>query len=172
MTLFKIHLKEFLPYILLNTETEGTSGQPIHKEKIYIDKPWIYLKKLVEISPFYRAKILLTFVRRILLINDAFFKQIVCQRLVWKTTLGLGDPALTALSTGSIWATKSLLYLNLKKNVQVNFPKPIYEVYPSFTRKEFHVVFDCIFTFRFGHIITAGLKILIVSIKSLLAQRG
>ncbi len=172
MTVLKIHLKELLPYLLIHTETEGTSGQPITKGKIYITKPWLSLKKIIELSPFYRAKILIAFLRRLLNINRAFFKQIVCQKLVWKTTFGLGDPALTAISTGSIWATKSLLYVNLQKNVQVNFSKPVYEVHPSFTSKEFHVDFDCIFTFRFGHIITAGCKILIISIKSLLAQRG
>lgn len=172
MTLFKIHFKELIPHIIFNVETEGTSGQPIHKGKIYIDKPWLNLKKLIEISPFYRTKILLALVRRLLLINSAFFKQIVCQKLEWKTTFGFGDPALTAISTGSIWAAKSLLYVNLKRNVQVNFQKPLYEVHPCFTGKEFHVSFDCIFTFRFGHIITAGYKTLIVTIRSLIAQRG
>lgn len=172
IALFKIHLNGLLPYFLLQAETEGTSYHSIHKTKIYVEKPWFNLKKLIEISPFYRASILLKLFKRIFKVNNKFFKEIVCQRLVWKTSFGFGDPVLTALSTGGIWAAKSMFYINLQNNVQVNFHKPVYEVNPIFNKKEFQVVFDCIFTFRFGHIITAGCKILIISIKSLFAQRG
>ncbi|WP_028309525.1 DUF2953 domain-containing protein [Desulfitibacter alkalitolerans] len=172
MPLFKIHLNGFFPAILFQAETEGTSGQPIHKARVYVEKPWFNLKRLIEISPFYKAGILLRLFKRIFKVNKKFFKEIVCQRLIWKTSFGFGDPALTAMSAGGIWAAKSIFYINLQNNVQVNFHKPVYEVNPIFNRREFQVVFDCIFTFRFGHIITAGCKILIISVKSFFAQRG
>lgn len=149
--LFKVHLKGLLPYILLQTETDSIN-------KIYVEKPRLNLEKLIEISPPFKVGILLKLFKRIFEVNSRFFKEIVCQRLVWKTSFGLGDPALTALSTGGIWTAKSIFYVNLQKNVQVNFHKPVYEVNPVFNRKEFQVAFDCIFTFRFGHIIMAGCK--------------
>lgn len=171
-TLFKINLKWILPYILLQIEAEDTNGQPIHKAKINIEKPWNSFKKLIQVSPFYKASILLKLFKNIFELNNNFFKKVVCQKLVWKTSFGFSDPALTALSTGGIWAAKSIFYINLKNNFRVNFYKPVFEVNPIFNKKEFQIFFDCIFTFRFGHIIIAGYKILITIIKTLFAQRG
>ena len=161
--LFKVYLKGLLPYILLQTETNSTN-------KIYVEKPWLNLKKLIEVSPPFRTGILLKLFKRIFEMNSRFFKKIVCQRLVWKTSFGFGDPALTALSTGGIWAAKSIFYINLQKNVQVNFQKPIYEVNPVFNKKEFQIAFDCIFTFRFGHIIIAGCKFIAIFLNEYFIQ--
>jgi len=158
---FKFHLNGLLPYILLQTEN-----------RVYAENPWLDLKKLIKISLPFRDDILFKLLKRMFEVNNRFFKEIVCQRLAWKTNIGLGDPALTALSTGGIWAAKSILYMNLQRNVQVNFHKPVYEVNPVFNKTEFRVAFDCIFTFRFGHIIIAGCKVLVIYVKSLFAQRG
>ena len=159
--LFKFHLDGLLPYILLQT-----------KNRTYIENPWLDLKKLMRISPPFKLDIFLRLLKRMFEVNNRFFKEIVCQRLACKTNIGLGDPALTALSTGGIWVAKSILYMNLQRNVQVNFHKPVYEVNPIFNKTEFRVAFDCIFTFRLGHIIIAGCKVLVIYFKSLFAQRG
>lgn len=172
MTVMRFELKDLIPYLLLHFETEGTDGTPIYKGNVNIHKPWNYWHKLIKFSPFNNFKIILNIIREILIINKNFFKKINCQKLCWITYIGAGDPAVTALATGNIWALKSIFFINLKNNVQVNFKKPIYGVYPNFQKREFKIDFNCIFTFRLGYIITAGCKTLIVTIKSLLAQRG
>ncbi len=170
--ILKWELGDFLPYLVLHTETEGTSGAPISKEKVAVDKPWHHLHKLILYSPIKKIRLILLLSKQILKINRQFFKKVSCERLIWKTSLGLCDPALTAFTTGSLWTFKNITYVNLHNNVKVNFSKPDYMVEPDFKNKIFKIDFNCIFAFRIGHIIMAGYMTMKLFVKSLLAQRG
>ncbi len=111
-------------------------------------------------------KILAYLLVRTLTNNKKLLRVISCDKLVWKTNFGVGEPALTAIVAGNLWLLKTIVYLRLMHSIKLNFKRPIYVVHPDFTNKVFEVDFSCIFRFRIGDIIVAGL------FKSFLAQRG
>jgi hypothetical protein len=169
--LIKFNLNGLIPYISLYSETENTAGRPINKGVFNINSPWSNWQHLLQATPLNRTRMLFKFIKEVLIVNNLFFKKVTCQRLCWKTYLGGGDPALTAVSTGCIWAIKNILFFNLRNNVKLGFEKPVFEVYPDFNHKVFNIDFNCIFTFRIGHIITAGYNIFTLLVKVFLVQK-
>lgn len=83
-----------------------------------------------------------------------------CTGLRWKTDIGLGDAADTAVTVGLIWGLKATIlgfackYFCMKETPQV-------AVTPQFTQFRFSTELQCIFEFRLGNAIHAGLFLLV-----------
>lgn len=87
-----------------------------------------------------------------------------CEKFYWVTHFGFSDPALTGLTSGLIWAGKSVfleilsLLCNMKTEAQIM-------VYPSFRAAGVDTKFESIFSVRIGNIMNTGLKILLEGYK-------
>lgn len=86
-------------------------------------------------------------------------KTIRCHDLVWRTEIGLQDPANTGVATGMVWAAKGFLFRMFRSNVGKMLNPPTFSVIPSFNCPCLRLDFNCIFDMRIGHIIIAGLQI-------------
>ncbi|MGE5528915.1 MAG: DUF2953 domain-containing protein [Patescibacteria group bacterium] len=79
--------------------------------------------------------------------------------LDWRTTLGLGEAALTAWSAGLLWAVKSAIVSALGRRYGMPRKRLGVSVIPSFADGRRLVTdLDCIFTLRMGHIIAASVR--------------
>lgn len=112
------------------------------------------------------------FLRRLNLIWRRFFARITCRRLRVFLTLGTGEPATTALVYGSVWSLLACLYQNLRHRVHLDFQKPELQVTPQFAAPALMGDFNCILTFRLGHIISAGLRSLWLVLGTIRQARG
>lgn len=88
-----------------------------------------------------------------------FFGKVSIKQFEWHSLVGLGDAAYTGTLTGAIWAIKESIvgvlshYLKLKE-------MPNITVTPQFQIAIIQTQLTCIFQFRIGHAILAGLKII------------
>ncbi|MDN5326680.1 MAG: hypothetical protein PWP41_1376 [Moorella sp. (in: firmicutes)] len=98
--------------------------------------------------------------RKFSCIWQRFYGRVTCRRLRLFLTLGMEEPATTALAYGSAWALLALLYQNLQRRARLDFQQPELLVRPRFNAPGLLVDFNCIFTFRLGYIISAGLLLL------------
>ncbi|WP_181832956.1 DUF2953 domain-containing protein [Bacillus taeanensis] len=88
----------------------------------------------------------------------SFLKHVSITKFEWKSVVGVNDAALTGMVIGVAWSIKGSLiglvstYMNLKA-------KPQIEVHPAFQTAVSQTRFVCMFSFRIGHAIGAGLKV-------------
>ncbi|MCL2338142.1 MAG: DUF2953 domain-containing protein [Firmicutes bacterium] len=75
----------------------------------------------------------------------------------WSTGLGLPEAWQTGIATGLLWSLKSNAVAWLYRTLEQPAPKPELEVTPIFNGQGLRIHFDCIFSFRSGHIIYTGL---------------
>ncbi len=92
-------------------------------------------------------------------IVKTFLKKISVKQFEWHTLIGIGDAAHTGVISGAIWAIKGSIigmlshYLNFKE-------MPHIMVTPHFQAVVSQTKIKCIFQFRIGHAILAGLKLI------------
>lgn len=86
------------------------------------------------------------------------FVNIYCEKLYWKTTIGLEDAALTGLGSGLLWAMKGLIVAILHNRIKVAC-RPEINVVPVFGHNHFEIDFSCIFRIRLGNVITATVNL-------------
>jgi hypothetical protein len=77
----------------------------------------------------------------------------------WRSIVGLGDAALTGTLVGAVWGVKGST-LGIITNYMRLKVIPEIEVHPNFQRLTSHTELACIFSFRLGYAIIAGLQIL------------
>lgn len=88
-----------------------------------------------------------------------FFEKVTVKQFDWHTMIGVGDAAQTGIIAGAIWTVKGSIvgllshYLKLKQ-------MPNLSVSPQFQLAIIQTRFSCIFQFRIGHAILAGLKLI------------
>jgi hypothetical protein len=87
-----------------------------------------------------------------------FFKRVTVKRFEWNSIIGLGDAVHSGMAAGALWAIKGGIlgllshYLRLKE-------MPRLMVQPHFQQMITHTELTCIFQFRIGHAMLAGLKL-------------
>lgn len=87
------------------------------------------------------------------------FKHIYIHKLKWQTECGVGDAMVTAQTVGYLWTIKSMLVGLL--NLYVTFPRlPELQIAPLYKTPGTHTQVQCMFSFRIGHAIRAGLSVL------------
>ncbi|WP_160724000.1 DUF2953 domain-containing protein [Bacillus sp. USDA818B3_A] len=88
-----------------------------------------------------------------------FLQKITIKNFEWHTLIGVGDAAHTGMMTGALWSIKGGVigvlshYMRLKKTPQLS-------VTPHFQASVIHTKLTCMFQFRIGHAILAGLKLI------------
>lgn len=87
-----------------------------------------------------------------------FLKTVTIKRLEWSTAAGAGDAALTGIIAGAIWAAKGMIIGLLAETMKLkNTPSII--VTPYFQYRVSATMLSCMFTFRAGKAIFAGIRI-------------
>lgn len=88
-----------------------------------------------------------------------FLSKITIQKLDWHTTFGIGNAAYTGMLTGAFWAIKGSIigvvshYMKLKSY-------PNLSITPQFQFALSQTSISCIFYFRIGHAMLAGIKLI------------
>lgn len=93
-----------------------------------------------------------------------FKKKIIIRHFNWETGIGIGDAALTGIATGLLWNVKNVVIYILNTQFRIT-DVPAVNIRFDFERIVFTTQFDCIFSFKIGHAIIAGLKGLIAIVK-------
>ncbi|MEW6621618.1 MAG: DUF2953 domain-containing protein [Bacillota bacterium] len=166
LSIIMLHLQELLPYIWVKL----TAGTHDDKTTTSVHVKYNWLNKIKYISTSEAVTVYSNFIKAIL-VNKKVLKKVKCESFVWKTCFGLGDPALTGLAGGCLWAFKELFFIFLRNHLNVTSLRPELIVVPLFTEKVITISFNCIFVFRLGYIIMAGYNYLIMNIKQLFTHR-
>ena len=88
------------------------------------------------------------------------FKNVTVHKFQWNTECGLGDAAITAQAIGYLWTAKSMLAGLL--SVYLTVPAlPELRVAPIYQHQLTQTQFNCMFSFRIGHAIRAGISVLL-----------
>lgn len=107
-------------------------------------------------------------VNKMVLSNDQAIRYLLgsikVSDFIWTTNYGLTNPAYTGMVYGLFWSIKSIIFNFLQGKVKEVVNKPKFDIKPNFFKQEFSTHISCIFTLNLGHIIIAGLKILVGSI--------
>lgn len=91
-------------------------------------------------------------------IMKRFINSITIHKLEWNSSFGLGDAAQTGMATGVLWSLKGSIvgilahYMRLKT-------KPVLAITPHFLENVVRTKVICIFSFRIGHAILGGLRV-------------
>jgi hypothetical protein len=105
------------------------------------------------------AKELLLHVFNLHVIISKFFSKVTIKQFEWHSMIGIGDAAHTGTLTGALWAIKGSIvgllshYLKMKEMPKIT-------VTPHFQLAVIQTRFSCIFQFRIGQAILAGLKLI------------
>ncbi|PLS06663.1 DUF2953 domain-containing protein [Neobacillus cucumis] len=93
------------------------------------------------------------------IIVKKFLQKVTIKNFEWQTLIGVGDAAHTGMMTGALWAVKGGIvgllshYMRLKE-------MPYLSVNPHFQAVVIHTRISCMFQFRIGYAILAGLKLI------------
>ncbi|MDT8859387.1 DUF2953 domain-containing protein [Alkalihalobacillus sp. MEB130] len=88
-----------------------------------------------------------------------FLKKVNVNSLTWHTDIGVGDAAHTAQLAGAIWGVKGNIIGLIGNYMRMKF-MPKLTIDPHFQAMVSHTYFSCMFSFRIGHAIVAGLMLL------------
>lgn len=105
------------------------------------------------------AKEILEHVFKLHSIVRKFLKKVTIKKLEWNSLIGLGDAAHTGMIVGAFWAIKGSFigllshYMKLKENPKIS-------IVPHFQQTISQMHIKCIFQFRIGNAILAGIKLI------------
>ena len=88
-----------------------------------------------------------------------FLQKVTITKFEWHSLMGLGDASHTGMMTGALWAVKGSILGLVSHYVRLKV-KPNLSVTPHFQAAVLQTRFLCIFQFRIGHAILAGLKLI------------
>lgn len=86
--------------------------------------------------------------------------RIHCTKLHWRTDVGFGDAAETAITTGLVWSLKSSILGVIFRWVRLE-TKPELAVQPSYNLPQFSTNLDCIVKIRLANAMVAGLLLIL-----------
>lgn len=88
-----------------------------------------------------------------------FLKKVTIQTFEWHTTFGVGDAAATGMLTGAFWAIKGSIIGIISHFMKLS-TMPSMSINPQFQFALSQTSISCIFYFRIGHAMLAGIKLL------------
>jgi hypothetical protein len=91
-------------------------------------------------------------------IVQQFLSRVSISKFNWNTTLGIGDAAQTGLIVGLGWTLKGTLIGVVSQYMQLKV-HPTISITPSFQIPISETKLSCIFHFRIGHAILAGIRL-------------
>ncbi|MGV8145026.1 MAG: DUF2953 domain-containing protein [Alkaliphilus sp.] len=90
-------------------------------------------------------------------------KKVTVEEFTWETAIGLDDAAITAISSGALWAIKSNIVSILLSRYK--FRDLHVDVKPCYDNECIFTDINCIIMFKTGHIINAAIPIFLRKIK-------
>jgi hypothetical protein len=149
-----IKIDDNSPSIIVKSNAKmgnSTGVPPLDKtiKKITASDVVIFLKN---------GKELLEHVFGLHIILKRFCRKVTIKGFEWETMMGVGDAAHTGMLTGALWAIKGGV-LGLLSNYLKVKEIPKLAVIPHFQAAVIQTRLTCIFQFRIGHAILAGLKL-------------
>lgn len=88
-----------------------------------------------------------------------FLKRVVIKHFEWHSLIGVGDAAHTGMITGALWTVKGSVVGMLSNFLRLK-EMPVLSVTPHFQMAIIQTRITCIFQFRIGNAILAGLKLI------------
>jgi hypothetical protein len=88
-----------------------------------------------------------------------FLRKVAVRRIEWHTLAGIGDAAHTAVLAGAIWSAKGGL-IGILSHYMRMMDMPILSVTPHFQAAVSQTRFSCMFQFRIGQAMLAGIKLI------------
>ncbi|MEK5441522.1 MULTISPECIES: DUF2953 domain-containing protein [unclassified Fredinandcohnia] len=111
------------------------------------------------LADYHDSKLILSRVVDMIPIVRSFLKKISVTKFEWHSHIGVGDAAHTGVLTGLGWSIKGTIvglishHLNLKTH-------PDYSITPSFQFVVSETSLRCMFHFRIGHAMVAGIRVI------------
>ena len=105
------------------------------------------------------AKEVIQHVSNMNVIVSKFIKRIVIKHFEWHSLVGVGDAAHTAIITGALWTLKGSIMGMLSHFLRLK-EMPVLSITPHFQLAIIQTHITCIFQFRIGYAILAGLKLI------------
>lgn len=87
-----------------------------------------------------------------------FLKKVTIKQLEWFSVAGTGDAAYTGMLTGALWALKGSIVGIISHNMKLKVI-PNIMITPNFQRAISKTTLRCMFQFRIGHAMLAGIKL-------------
>jgi energy-coupling factor transporter transmembrane protein EcfT len=87
-----------------------------------------------------------------------FLKKVSIQKFEWQTAIGVGDAVYTGVAAGALWSIKGAI-VGLLSNYLSMKEMPKLMVHPNFQQMITSTDLSCMFQFRIGHAMLAGLKL-------------
>jgi hypothetical protein len=128
-----------------NEEESSTNVEQITKDNL--------------ITKMTNAKDIINHVFSLNVIVRKFLKRIVIKRFEWHSLVGVGDAAHTGMITGALWTIKGGFVGMLSHFLRLK-EMPVLSVTPHFQLAVIQTRITCIFQFRIGYAILAGLKLI------------
>lgn len=88
-----------------------------------------------------------------------FLRKVRVKTFEWRSHIGIGDAAYTGMIVGGLWALKSSI-IGLFTNYLDFKVKPTYTITPDFQQLRAEAYLSCIFQFRVGQAMWAGIKMI------------
>lgn len=155
----------FMDLIKINNEIQGIESESQSKinKSLINDKQSII--KISEIRKYLEKfkKIYNKFKKYIIPFKNYVQEKILFKRIYWNSEIGVGNADETAIVTGIIWSIKST-FISFMSN-SYNLLDTVIDVTPNYNVNTIKTHINCIFTIKLGHIINAGIKILLIRIK-------
>ncbi|MED3563636.1 DUF2953 domain-containing protein [Bacillus xiapuensis] len=158
-----IKLKKHIPLIKIDDNSPSmvvkTKKKKDHSSEKTSDSGVHQITPDDVMTNFKNVKEILEHVIHMHLIIRKFFKKISVKQFEWHTLFGVGDAAHTGVLCGGLWTIKGGItgllsnYFKLKE-------MPVLTVTPHFQATVIQTQVSCIFQFRIGHAIFAGLKLI------------
>jgi hypothetical protein len=102
---------------------------------------------------------ILTHVINLKVVVKKFLKKVSVKKVEWHTIVGVGDAAITGIVSGGLWAIKGSLIGFLSHSLKLR-EMPHLTVTPHFQQAIIQTRITCIFQFRIGNAILAGMKMI------------
>lgn len=110
------------------------------------------------LNQLHNFKELVTHIVNLHTIIRSFFKKVVVKRFNWHSMIGIGDAAHTGILTGAFWTVKGGL-IGLIGHLMRMENQPELSITPNFQQMVSQTYLECMFQFRIGHAMLAGLKL-------------
>ncbi|KYG32171.1 DUF2953 domain-containing protein [Alkalihalobacillus trypoxylicola] len=137
----------------LTVEIDEQSNSPLgnKKDKKTFDLKWLKEKLIL-------SKDFLEHVQGFYKISRRFLKKWQVHNLEWKSEIATGDAVLTGMLAAGLWSVKSL-FVGVTSQFVTLKRMPILHIQPVYQGKFTKTDFSCMFSFRIGQAIIAGLLI-------------
>lgn len=157
-----IKFKKHIPLIKIDDNSPSIvvkSNSPKQPQETSTDKNVHQIKPSDIVRNLKNVRELLTHVFNLKVVVRKFMKKVSVKKLEWHTIIGVGDAAITGMVSGGLWAIKGSIIGLLSHFLKLR-EMPHLTVTPHFQQAIIQTRITCIFQFRIGNAILAGMKMI------------